>query len=105
MSRPDTNTNNFAIPKPKTLALIPRDSVQEESKPKKKDIVLDEEEHIKNLSKIINRDFFPLLHQIENQEKSEAGDASTNLSARMTTVTNPEVDEMTLNAYLATYNR
>lgn len=98
---------DFLVPAPKKMDIVAinRDSKSNEIKSKRKEVILEEEEHIKNLEKIITRDFFPLLHMLNDQEKSEVGDLSTNMSAKKGLSVDEDVEDLSLNQYIAKYNR
>ncbi len=98
--------DGFLVPRSKNMELV--SSNKEEKvviKEGKKEVILEEDEHIKNLEKILNRDFFPVLHFVSNQENDIERDFSTNLSTAETGIENPEIDNLSLNQYVAKYNR
>lgn len=102
-----SKTEDFLVPAPKRMDIVSlnKDSKPNDIKTKRKEIIVEEEEHIKNLEKIITRDFFPLLHMLNDQEKSEVGDLSTNMSAKKGSSANEDIEDLTLNEYVAKYNR
>jgi len=101
-----SQNEGFLVPKPKGNELVQSQGNEKVViKEGRKEIILEEEEHIKNLEKIMNRDFFPLLHFINNQDNSSDRDLSTNLSTAETGIENTEIENLTLNQYTAKYNR
>ena len=72
-------------------------------KQKKQEIVLDEDKHINNIEKIITRDFFPFLHNLEKDE-ADTVLKNDNSSTIPPTEQTQNIDNMTLNEYLRKYN-
>ncbi len=69
------------------------------------EIILEEEVYLKNLEKVINRQFFPLLHQKDLSEDPQDFETSTHMSGVNASVAQNDVDKLTVNQYMAKYNR
>lgn len=97
----------FLVPLPKTSTAV----VIKELKPaptnrgRNNEVILEEEEYLKNLEKVINKTFFPLLHAQQNNEPPEEYDASTHISGVDPSVVQNDVERLSLNQYMAKYNR
>jgi len=108
MSEPNKN-DGFLVPLPKyTTALAIQELKQKAPAPNRgrnNEIILEEEVYLKNLEKVVNRTFFPLLHAVDNKEESQDFEASTHLSGINPSTVQNDVDNLTLNRYMAKYNR
>lgn len=101
-----SQNEGFLVPRSRNMDLVPSTQNQKViSKGGRKEIILEEDQHIKNLESILNRDFFPLLTYANNQEGEDDKDISTNLSTIDPGIENTEIENLSLNQYVHKYNR
>jgi len=101
MSEKNKN-DGFLVPVSKITAVS---TIREQITPapergRNNEIILEEELYLKNLEKVINKQFFPLLHQKDLNEEPQEFDTSTVLSGAIQN----DVDKLTVNQYMAKYN-
>ena len=104
----DSNQNGgFLVPLPKTSTAIVIKELKSNppNRGRNNEVILEEEEYLKNLEKVINKTFFPLLHAQQSNQPPEEHDASTHISGIDPSVVQNDVDRLSLNQYMAKYNR
>ena len=106
MSQPNKN-DGFLVPVPKTINTV---AIKELRAPapnrgRHNEIVLEEEEYLKNLEKVVNRSFFPLLHAADMNQDPDDLENSTNLSGVDPSIVQRDVDVLTVNEFVGKYNR
>lgn len=102
-------SETFERPQPKTTSVraLSVFSGKPQAVSLKGEVVLEEEEYLKNMEKLITRDFFPALHN--NPITVENGNATPG-SAKFTIDSmhgqlDPELQDISLNEYLSKFTR
>lgn len=104
----DTNKNSgFLVPLPKTSTVV---AIREQKLPapnrgRNNEVILEEEEYLKNLEKVINKSFFPILHAQDNNTQSQDFETSSQVTGIDPSIVQNDVDKLTINQYMAKYNR
>ena len=100
--------DGFLVPLPRgsRAVVIPEIKPPAPTRGRNNEIILEEEEYLKNLERIVNRTFFPLLHAAENSGGGyQDFESATHLSGVNSDRLQNDVDKLTVNQYVAKYNR
>ena len=103
MSEKNKN-DGFLVPVSKSTAVsvIREQKVPAPERGRNNEIILEEEVYLKNLEKVINKQFFPLMHKKDLNDEPQDFETITQLSAASM---QNDVDKLTVNQYMAKYNR
>lgn len=104
----DSRRNDgFLVPVSKTTTAVAIKELKPvpSNRGRNNEVILEEEEYLKNLEKVINKTFFPLLHAAQSNQPPEETDVSTHLSGVDPSVIQNDIDKLSLNQYMAKYNR